>query len=151
MMLGHALDMQHDTLLSHLPVPLRERSTRLMRANAPESAPTRLASELRVKPSSTKCSDSEVRRRIRETHTLALGGQQASARWRDVALLVVQLRRPAGYAGGACSGFVSGVIEVILRAHCCRTERGKCDAVSSQGCDLVGLGGVWCVRSGRAR
>ena len=53
-MLGHALDMPHDALLSHLPVPLRERSTRLMLAlvrKHPGISADELANALRVKPS----------------------------------------------------------------------------------------------------
>jgi DNA-binding XRE family transcriptional regulator len=53
-MLGHALDTPHDALLSHLPVPLRERSTRLMLAlvrKHPGISADELANALRVKPS----------------------------------------------------------------------------------------------------
>ncbi|HTC73777.1 MAG TPA: helix-turn-helix domain-containing protein [Solirubrobacteraceae bacterium] len=53
-MLGHALDTPHDALLSLLPVPLRERSTRLMLAlvrKHPGISADELASALRVKPS----------------------------------------------------------------------------------------------------
>jgi DNA-binding MarR family transcriptional regulator len=53
-MLGHALDMPHDALLSLLPVPLRERSTRLMLAlvrKHPGINADELANALRVKPS----------------------------------------------------------------------------------------------------
>ena len=48
-----------------------------------------------------KCSGSEVRRRIRQTDTLALGGQQAPVRCRDTALLVVPSERELGRSGDA--------------------------------------------------
>jgi DNA-binding XRE family transcriptional regulator len=53
-MLSHALDAPYDTLLSNLPVPLRERSTRLMLAlvrKRPGISAGQLASALLVKPS----------------------------------------------------------------------------------------------------
>lgn len=53
-MLAHALDVPLDALLSPLPVPLRERSTRLMLAlvrKHPGSSADELASALLVKPS----------------------------------------------------------------------------------------------------
>lgn len=53
-MLSHALDVPYDALLSNLPVPLRERSTRLMLAlvrKHPGISADQLASALLVKPS----------------------------------------------------------------------------------------------------
>jgi hypothetical protein len=49
-----------------------------------------------------QCSGSEVQRRIRQTDTLPLGGQQAPVRCRDTALLVVPSMRPVSGRRRAC-------------------------------------------------
>jgi DNA-binding XRE family transcriptional regulator len=69
-MLGHALDMPHDALLSHLPFPLRERSTRLMLAlvRVGVTPPRRITGDCRLAQRSRMRTALGVRQRLALFH-----------------------------------------------------------------------------------